>query len=264
VRLVLLPTMRQRDIAARAGVDVSVLSRLLYGDPRRGHPPTARMAPALADAILGVEPAPLPPPGRKVDATGATRRLRALVVDGHTLTDLANGREGVRKTYQAIANGQRATCSYRVHEMIANLYRDRAGTPGGSELASLRGKRAGWHGSDAWDETTIDDPAAAPFGHLPAGAAYDETNVCHAVAGYMTHGQLAAHRPDLIETVRRLAAQGMSDQDIAVWLRWPGMDTPPASKGRTGRTLAGDAVAHLRKRNGIRAGVPAGRSAKAA
>lgn len=74
-------------ISKRAGVHNGAVSKLLYGRRRedgRVEPPTRRINPDMARKLLAV---PVPgidelPGGARVDGTGTTRRLQALVAIG--------------------------------------------------------------------------------------------------------------------------------------------------------------------------------------
>jgi hypothetical protein len=80
----------RQQISSMSGVTDSVLSRLLYGEPSRGKPPTRGLRPGDAARILAVTAAPgLLTGAALADATGTRRRLQALTARGWPLRELA-------------------------------------------------------------------------------------------------------------------------------------------------------------------------------
>lgn len=105
-----------------------------------------------------------PPPGdvQYVDATGTTRRIRALVAIGHTLISIAP-QTGLREDpLRLIARGERTQVRLATAEAVKAAYHKLSRTPGTSVRARLMAQRHAWHGPLAWDDTTIDDPNAEP------------------------------------------------------------------------------------------------------
>lgn len=137
----------------------SGLSPRTIGDIVAGTPTVSKQT---ALAILSV---PIGPPAadtRDVDATGTTRRLRALIAIGWPIAHLAD-RYGMYPTALGrIACGQlrqvRATTAHR----IAVDYRELCRIPGPSQRARNEARKKGWHGPLAWDGAAIDDPNARP------------------------------------------------------------------------------------------------------
>jgi hypothetical protein len=146
-----------RQIAAAAGVGGKVVTAIRDG--------RAHVRPATAAAILAVTPAARPETGL-VPATGTARRLRALMLAGWRASDLA-GELG----YQAhalrrlVTSGQftPAPTAAAVRDLYDRLW-DKTGP---SERTSRNGERRGWAPAMAWDDDTIDDPAAQPQGIRP-------------------------------------------------------------------------------------------------
>lgn len=144
----------QAQISRASGLAHRTIGTILAGVP------TVSKQTALA--ILSV---PIGPPAadtRDVDATGTTRRLRALIAIGWPIAHLAN-RYGMYPTALGrIACGQmqqvRATTAHR----IAVDYRELCRIPGPSQRARNEARKKGWHGPLAWDGAAIDDPNAQP------------------------------------------------------------------------------------------------------
>jgi hypothetical protein len=135
--------------------------------------------------------------GATCDATGARRRLQALVAIGYTERDLAR-RLGAGET-SPLQVVRRARCRGETALAVARLYDELAGTNGPSDAARSRARLLGWLGPLWWDEDTIDDPTAAP----PARE-YE--------SGGTIYRDLAAPR---LNEVARLTRRGVARADIA-------------------------------------------------
>lgn len=157
-------------IAALAGVNRSVVDKLLYGDQRRGVSPTKRMRPETARKILAVRPG-LESLGSVagVDGTGTRRRLEALIARGWSQSSLARqlgmfpGNFGRTLRSEAVY----ASTARAVRELYERLW----DTPppestrfekGSVARARAYAQRNGFAPPLAWDEETIDDPDATP------------------------------------------------------------------------------------------------------
>lgn len=106
---------------------------------------------------------------RLVPALGSQRRLRALAAIGYParmLDDLNGGPSGWTSQIM-LRKWVRAT----TRDQVTALY-DRLGmTPGPSRLSAMRAAAKGWPPPLAWDDETIDDPAATPWtDSTPRGA----------------------------------------------------------------------------------------------
>jgi len=144
----------QAQISRASGLPRRTIGAIIAGGPA--------VSKQTALAILSV---PIGPPAadtRDVDATGTTRRLRALIAIGWPVAHLAD-RYGMYPTALGrIACGQlqqvRATTAHR----IAVDYRELCRIPGPSQRARNEACKKGWHGPLAWDGAAIDDPNAQP------------------------------------------------------------------------------------------------------
>jgi transcriptional regulator with XRE-family HTH domain len=156
-------------IAKIAGVPRGVMSKLLYGDGPRGLAPSKRVRPHTAAKILAVEPSfDMLADGAMVDGTATRRRLQALVAVGWAQARLAE-RLGVERTNlnKMLRSGQhvRAGTVRAVARLYDELW-DQA-PPESEHRAKISASRArnyaraaGWLPPMAWDDDTIDDPAA--------------------------------------------------------------------------------------------------------
>lgn len=155
-------------VAELAGVSKGMMTRLLYGSG--GRPPSRRIRPEAAAAILAVRAAPeTPRPGAFTEAAGTRRRLQALVACGWSIAALS-ARLGISKSNAARLFTQQYV-TYRVARQAAVLYEElwdqpppratrwqRAAATKAAGLAEARG----WPPPQAWDDDEIDDPAARP------------------------------------------------------------------------------------------------------
>lgn len=155
--------MGRRRLAELSGVSDSVISVLINGRPERETGPSRRIAAGNARAILAV---PMPDtaqlaPGARVDITGTTRRLRALVAIGYTQSDLA-GRIGITAENSTKLFHSEGRVLAATALKVAKLYDRLSMTSGPSHSARDRARKLGWAPPLAWDDDTIDDPTIEP------------------------------------------------------------------------------------------------------
>jgi hypothetical protein len=197
-----------RHIAELANVDRKRLQAVLSGRPERGTGPQEQVRPALAVAILTVEPSvDNVAPSTPVGSTGTVRRLQALVAAGWPQAQLAD-RLGLTDSNFAAAL-RRDQVLVRTVRAVRALYAElwladpaEHGVPIASiNRARRRAKSHGWASAGVWDEDTIDDPQAEP----------EWTGECGTPQGYSIHYRIgvpvcqrckdarAAHRRELVE-----------------------------------------------------------------
>ncbi|MEV5629150.1 hypothetical protein [Micromonospora tulbaghiae] len=179
------------------------------------------------------------PTGLIRSATGAVRTARGLVAYGCTVKHIANASGLSDRLIAQLLAGKDTIRSIKDRQLRVAAERLIASPPptgSGATRARLTAQRHGWMPLLAWDN--IDDPDEQPITDAEPSDddAYDPIIVGFAIDGRLTHAQIAGHKPDLIETVRRLAAT-KDDHEIALHLRWPGGTT--------------DAVGQFRRREGI-------------
>jgi hypothetical protein len=167
-------------ISRAAGVGQTTLNRLLWGEPHYNRPPTVKMRPEVADRILAVSATTGPLAGVvRIDATGTRRRLQALICLGWNMEQLG-ARIGVSSTaiHRALRNEMVTTDrAAAVSDLYDRLWDSTPSTETPYErtaAAKARNMAAakGWVPPMAWDDDTIDDPAAQPAGAStgPVGA----------------------------------------------------------------------------------------------
>ncbi|QJW38673.1 hypothetical protein [Cellulosimicrobium protaetiae] len=150
-----------RRIAELADVSRSTLAALL-----RGTRTATRQS--IVDKLLAV---PMPTvddlaPGATTDATGTTRRVRALVAHGWSIAALAD-RTGIdRQVLDAAVNAIRPSVAVSTARAVRGAYDELWVAPvpesPGKTRALNRARSEGWPPPLAWDDDEIDDPAALP------------------------------------------------------------------------------------------------------
>jgi plasmid maintenance system antidote protein VapI len=159
-----------RRIAALAGVDRKRITAVLNGRPERGTPPQTKLRPAIAAAILAVEPTLHNiASGTLVDSTGTHRRVQALVTTGWSMARIA-ARLGITRPNfgKVITAGQVTARTALTMRAVYDELWD-APPPEASHRDKIAASRAknyararGWVPPMAWDDDTIDDPASRP------------------------------------------------------------------------------------------------------
>lgn len=161
-------------IAELAGIDESVLNRLLYGRGRRNGkqlPPSRTVSPGHARALLAVEATienrALNAGG--LDGIGAHRRIQALVARGWSFEKIGQ-RLGI--TGAAISDTlTRKTISRALHERIAAVYEDMwdqepPRQTRGQKVAYTRtlnfARQRNWAPPAAWDDIDTDPTPPTP------------------------------------------------------------------------------------------------------
>lgn len=223
----------------------------------------------LARAMLAVEMPPLAElPAGTVHVHGSRRRLRGLAVDGHTLPAIAEAL-GVPETYlrkvrdeYAYVGADRA----RDITIIAEHLND-GPLPTGPYATKARryAEMRHWLPLDAWHDEVIDDPYGLP--DVSDDDFVDPAAVLLATRGERTAAQLNVG--EQVEAVRRLAARGHSDAQIAAILRWETTRARPAQAvlkfrayhgvpSSTGEAIAENSISRRRAAARSRAPVPVG------
>lgn len=176
--------MGLRAIAAAASVDRKRLQAILTGRPERGTGPQERIRPALAAAVLAVEPTlENLAPSTLISPLGTRRRLHALVAAGWPQQHLASRLGMTPSNFGAMLNRDHVLVR-RARAVIAlydELWRadpaEHGATAAGITGARKYAAQQGWAPVGAWDDDTIDEPAAWP----------DWTGQCGKPEGYWAH-----------------------------------------------------------------------------
>lgn len=142
-----------RQIAAAAGIARSTVTVIAAGQEKTNK----RHAAAILAIPIGPAPAR---PLKTTDATGTTRRIRALVWMGYSLVSLSRRLAMTEDRLSSIARGVVEVVRITEAQTIAKLYRELCHTPGPSKRAAQDARKKGWHGPLAWDD--IDDINCQP------------------------------------------------------------------------------------------------------
>lgn len=213
--------MGWKRIAIAAGLEPSVLWKLLYGDRKRFGRPSNRITPRTEAAVLAVTLDRAPK--SVIDGTGTRRRLQALVAIGWSQAKLGEQIGVSSANFNSLIHGRRGgSVTVARAEQVAALY-DRLWDqepPASTRwdcTALANAKRAarrwGWAPPLAWDDETIDDPTATKGATLPLDRGdIDPIAVARVVAGDPPNPLRAADR---VEAVRILADRGLSSAQIA-------------------------------------------------
>lgn len=171
-------------IARLAGVSTGCMSKLLYGHPQRGLAPSKRVRPETAAKILAVTAAADVLAGHStIDGTGTRRRLQALCAAGWPQAQLARRLRMTPANFGDTLRGRDVYVSTAraVTQLYEALWRADPREDGVDNQAYSRSRNHArderWAPVGAWDDDTIDDPAAEP----------DWTGRCGTPGGYNDH-----------------------------------------------------------------------------
>lgn len=149
----------QAQIGRASGLTHRIIGSVLDGQ--------REVANDTARAILNIPIGPAPDDVRYTDATGTVRRVRALVAIGWPIAQLAPYFDLFETNLGRISRGELAHVRITTAQTGAAVYRRLARIPGPSARARNDAARRGWAGPAAWDDGTIDDPAAVPDTDVP-------------------------------------------------------------------------------------------------
>lgn len=143
-----------RELADETGLTAPCLHLIISGEHEhvRVHTWDAIMAVPVPDRVVSK--------GGLVDATGTRRRIQGLAAIGWPQTRVAD-RAGISRGNLSNILKQRMVHA-KAAAAIADVYDELSGTPGPNQKVRDRAARLGWVSPFAWDEGTIDDPAATP------------------------------------------------------------------------------------------------------
>jgi hypothetical protein len=146
-----------------------------------------------------------------IDATGVRRRLQALAALGWSYRNIAaasalHNSDVLRLIHANVAHKDSAAKVAAVYDRLSM----RAPRPSsGTTRARQAALRKGWLPPLAWDDETIDDPAAQPLTGEPVEI--DEVAVQRAISG---DRPATLERAELIEAIKGCHRLGMSDPEI--------------------------------------------------
>lgn len=141
-----------------------------------------------------------------VDATGTARRLQALACAGYGLGEVAAALESRRLTVQGWRRMHHPRVRSDTQSLVATLYARWWDTEGPSNAARMYAARHGWLPFEAWTDTILDDPAAAPYSD-PEALAYLDWVLLDQVV-HRRRGFLALNEAERLHLYREHAGRG--------------------------------------------------------
>lgn len=218
-------------IAERAGLSTTTLREITNGRRINGrHRPTIMVYAGTEAAVLAVQPAEELIHARFAPAVGTTRRLQALATLGYGTDELARRIGIAPSNLHPTVHGTNKYVQHSTAEAVRELYDElwdkpnrRADRPGRSALGRIRklAARRGWAPPLAWDDDTIDDPAALPQGTVLPRTQLRREDIAEDVHDLLAAGQgaaavLTATGRSLEQLVKALKAGGR--MDLVHWL----------------------------------------------
>lgn len=151
-------------IERRSGMNRTAVRKLIGDLP--GKPASVRVRRDAAAAVLAVRPEQVgTETGGLVDGTGTARRVQALVALGWTMAGIAARIGMTPANFTPVAHGRR-TITPRTRRAVADVYDElwdqQPPVSRGTSFARSYAARRQWVPPLAWDDDTIDDPAATP------------------------------------------------------------------------------------------------------
>ncbi|MFE7111708.1 helix-turn-helix domain-containing protein [Streptomyces sp. NPDC057575] len=153
VQKLLRQGLSKAQIDRASGVPVTTVQRLVRGQ--------ANIRRENAEKILRVQLNVRVTQG-DVSACGAMRRVRALYALGHFNWEIARVAGVSRDAVCYLASGKWSTLKVSMDDGIRAAYDQMSMRAGGSWKTRQLAERNGWAPPLAWDDDTIDDPAAVP------------------------------------------------------------------------------------------------------
>lgn len=210
-----------KHLASLSGVARGTLDALVYGEPSRQAPPTAKVHARTEQRLLAVafDISTLPSTAR-IAATGSRRRLQALGVLGWSSLALAAQTSLTERTLRGVLTANAvsvATASeiVRLYEQLRSRQPpSRSGAERDQAVARARQARAsGWLPPQAWDDidSDPDEPATEEDLEPGPGEPMDEVAIERAMSGEPVTLTAAERR----EAIARLTERGRSAQRIA-------------------------------------------------
>jgi lambda repressor-like predicted transcriptional regulator len=157
-------------LAAVSGCSTSTMHNLLTEQ-------NPRCRRVTANKILAIQPGDAIPNHRSIPATGTIRRVRALMTLAHTCRAISQACRIDHSTLSDLLAERLDSVSLGLANRVDDGFRALSRTTGASARSRNRATRERWAPPGAWDDDTIDDPAAHP----------DWTGHCGSDRGWWLH-----------------------------------------------------------------------------
>ncbi|MEV6413885.1 hypothetical protein [Kribbella sp. NPDC051718] len=213
--------MGLKRIIAVTDLSSGMLWKLMYGKrrPDGRQVPAKRITPRNEERILAIQLNVAD--GARVDNTGTVRRIQALVALGWSQSNIARRLGISRANFTPIAQGLRPATTGAHDRAVRGLYAELSmkkppETTHREKLVASRSrnyaKAHGWVSPLAWDDESIDDPAAKPYADTETDTSYvDQAAVERRMSGDKSVRLNAAEQAEL---VRRMTAAGTSRNEV--------------------------------------------------
>jgi hypothetical protein len=196
-----------RGIAEVAGVSPSQVSRLRQAQPKISRTVADKL---LATTVNDVIRRPHGP--GFVPKLGAVRRIQALLALGWRHQDISAAAHSHPGRSQLVLNQAGEWIARDTYDRIARAYTALSMRPGPSERTRARAAKLGYPPPLAWDDESIDDPAATPQHQArEVLQLVDDAAVERRSLGDLT---VALNDAERRQVVHRLWAEGLSDKEI--------------------------------------------------
>lgn len=171
-------------VAKLTGISSGSFSKLLFGIPSQGRPPSVKVRTETAEKILAVVPCVDALADRAfVTSVGSVRRLHALVRRGWPQSELAARLGMTPGNFTTLLRRPRITAASAravrdLYDRLQNQNPTEFGVSAyGRARATADAIRAGWPLPAMWDDEALDDPDAFP----------DWTGECGSIRGHSLH-----------------------------------------------------------------------------
>ncbi len=213
VRALLDAGLSIRAIHCVTGVDHRVLAHLVVGSPQTGTWPQGRIPAAEARHILEL-PTPAQTGATEVPAVGSIRRLRALFSLGHDADSLGQKLDLPAGDVWQIMTGDPTVIAVGLARRVAAVFDEWQMRPGQNRECRDAAATRGWAPPLAWDELSIDNPAAEPDRGRRRQVLFDEI-YCELRAMGLHREAIAARLGISMDSLyRQLLRYGMSGSEV--------------------------------------------------
>lgn len=196
--------MREADIVRASGYSPGFVGKILRTRTQK------TVTCGVADIFLAIEFAP----GQAwlIDGTGTQRRLQALAAAGWSIGGLSTRLGYHRTRLEQLV--RKSAVTPETAARVKDLYRELSGQAGTSAHARNRAAAKQWPPPAAWDDDTIEDPAAKPNYGRKSAKVLDEEFIELALTGDRTVAQLLSG-PERRAAIHRARQRNMPETAVS-------------------------------------------------
>lgn len=213
VRALLDAGVSLRAIHCVTGADHRSLAQLIVGGTETGTWPQGRIPATDARRILDI-PVPVRPAdaATEVPSVGTVRRLRALVALGHSPKSLGAKLSMASGVVRELLDDSNAGIDTDTARRVAAIFDELQMQPGPCQASRAKAAESGWAAPLAWDEHSIDNPAAVPQRGPKRTLLFDEIYLELRGMGLRNHQIANRLGINMDSLYRQLLRYGMSDR----------------------------------------------------